>query len=571
MKKLGKIAALIATALFSSQSLADTISISRMDFHDLKSRYFEANEDQKVEVEYLAPKHYRDSEETNYDFVWLIDLDTRELVWRSRRSEVIEKADNSKLMVFGDSIELDQGRYGLFYSTHNFRMESFRGVDFFLYGLSSLLLDRNRISHNDIEDFYVDLRGKNLSEVKDKTPMRPFGDKKQLVNLRKVRKNRFEQFGIDVEKDTSLSIYALGEIARNQEADVAWLKNSKTGKTVWKMSRSSTKPAGGSRKNRQFRDSIDIKKGSYVLSYSSDGSHHYKDWNSQPPYDPQSWGVQVYAPNDAKVSIYDPRQRKNNARLIALNDIGDNDYKSKHFALSKDSVLRVVAIGERQNRERMADHGWIIDAKTHQPVWTMDARKTKHAGGANKNRISDELVELPAGQYTLRYASDGSHSYDDGWNASRPHDENEWGISLYASKKDFDKDVFKIIDTPISTAIAQIIDVDDDDRRSKTFVLSEDQTVRIYAIGEGDSDEMYDYGYIKNTQTGARVWNMYADETEHAGGASKNRQVNDVIDLKAGRYKVYYRTDGSHSSADWNAKPPTDQYNYGITIYDASR
>lgn len=571
MKHLGKIAALVATALFSGQSLADTISINRMDFHELKTQYFEANEDQKVEVEYLAPKYYRNNTEKNHDFVWLIDLDTRQLIWRSRNADVIDDSNNKKLSVFGDSIELDKGRYGLFYSTHNFRMESFSGVDFFLYGLSSLLLDKNRISNDDVEDFYVDLRGEDLSEIKDKTPMRPFGDKQQLVDLKKVRKNRFEQFGIDVDKDTSLSIYAIGEITDRHKGDVAWLKNTITGKTVWEMNRKSTDPAGGSRKNRQYRDSIDIAKGSYVLSYSSDGSHHYKDWNAQPPYDPQSWGVQVYAPNNAKVSTFDPRQRKNDSRLIAINEIGDNDFKSKHFELTQNSTIRVIAMGESHSRKRMADHGWIVDTKTRKHVWEMNARKTSHAGGATKNRITDELVELPAGQYTLQYASDGSHSFDDGWNASRPHDENEWGISLYASDKDFDKSTFKLVDAPESAAIAQIIGVKDDDRRSKVFELSENKTVRVYAIGEGDSDEMYDYGYIKSLDTGKRVWNMYADETEHAGGAGKNRQVNDVIDLKAGKYKVYYRTDGSHSSSDWNATPPTDQYNYGITVYDASR
>ena len=571
MKPLGKVAALLTTALFSSQSIADTISINRMDFFDLKSRYFKANEDQKIEVEYLAPVYYRNEENNNHDFVWIIDLDTRELIWRSRHAEAIEKADNKKLSVFGESLELEKGRYGVFYSTHNFRMESFSGVDFFLFGLSSLLLEKNRISYDDVNDFYLDVRGTDLTEIDDKSPIKPFGNQQQIVDLKKVRKNRFKKIGIDVDKATSLSIYAIGEIVRNEGADIAWLKDTTTGKTIWVMDRDSTIPAGGAHKNRQYRDSINVDKGSYILSYSSDGSHHYKDWNSQPPYDPVSWGVQVFAPNNASISTFDPEQRKNDSQLLALTDIGDNDYKTKYFNLAENSTIRVIALGERYDREKMADYGWIIDAKTHEPVWEMKSSKTEHAGGASKNRIIDELVELPAGQYALKYTSDDSHSFDDGWNASRPHDESEWGISLYASNKNFDKSTFKIINEPQSNAIARIIGVQDDDRRSKTFELTKDQSVRVYAIGEGDSDEMYDYGYIKNVDTGKRVWNMYADETEHAGGAGKNRKVNDIINLKAGTYKVYYRTDGSHSSERWNATPPTDRGNYGITVFDASR
>ena len=82
---------------------------------------------------------------------------------------------------------------------------------------------------------------------------------------------------------------------------------------------------------------------------------------------------------------------------------------------------------------------------------------------------------------------------------------------------------------------------------------------------------MSDYGYIKNSETGKRVWYMFADETEHAGGAGKNRQVNEVISLPKGKYKLYFRTDGSHSFADWNDNPPTDKQHYGITVYDASK
>lgn len=34
---------------------------------------------------------------------------------------------------------------------------------------------------------------------------------------------------------------------------------------------------------------------------------------------------------------------------------------------------------------------------------------------------------------------------------------------------------------------------------------------------------------------------------------------------------VYYRTDGSHSFDDWNASPPKNQRDYGITLYAVDR
>ena len=48
----------------------------------------------------------------------------------------------------------------------------------------------------------------------------------------------------------------------------------------------------------------------------------------------------------------------------------------------------------------------------------MKQPETKPAGGVPKNRISDTIVALPAGEYRLRYKSDDSHSYDN-WKRAR--------------------------------------------------------------------------------------------------------------------------------------------------------
>jgi hypothetical protein len=579
MNRFVKLAGLLGTTMFAHNAIADTLSISRLDAHDIKSSYFELSEDQKVEIEFLAPKSVIESDydedrrgERNLtDFVWIIDLNTRETVWRSRKAEEIESGKNRGLKVYGDKVNLDKGRYGMFYSTHNFRAESHSGMDFFLYGLSTLLRDDNKITHEDMESFYVDLRAKDIEKIKPEKSFNPFAGTKEVVSLHKVRKNRFEQFGLSVAKDTELSIYALGEIAGSDAADSAWLKNADSGEIVWKMDKESTQAAGGARKNRKFKGTIPVSKGSYVLSYSSDGSHHYNDWNSQPPYDPQAWGVSVYADKAAKVEMFNPKERLEALKVLSISKVGNNAYLSKHFKLSKATDVRVVALGERTGSRSMADHGWIVNSKDHSKVWKMKARDTQHAGGSSKNRISDEIINLPAGEYTVNYESDGSHSYDGGWNAARPHDEKTWGISLYGVGDGFDKKSIEMLKSADSNAIAQIVRVGDGQRRSEEFELTAEQKVRIYAIGEGDSGDMSDYGFIKNSDTGKRVWYMFSDETEHAGGAGKNRQVNEVITLPKGKYKLYFRTDGSHSFGDWNANPPTDKQHYGITVYDASK
>jgi len=60
---------------------------------------------------------------------------------------------------------------------------------------------------------------------------------------------------------------------------------------------------------------------------------------------------------------------------------------------------------------------------------------------------------------------------------------------------------------------------------------------------------------------------MTADNTGHGGGAAKNARFDGIIDLPAGDYIVYYRTDDSHAYGSWNMAPPFEKRNWGITLY----
>jgi len=114
--------------------------------------------------------------------------------------------------------------------------------------------------------------------------------------------------------------------------------------------------------------------------------------------------------------------------------------------------------------------------------------------------------------------------------------------------------------------IAQIVQVVDNEDKTVTFSLKDNQQVRIYAAGEGQGGQMFDYGWIENADTGAPVWRMEAPSTTHAGGAGKNRKVDQVITLPAGNYKLRYKSDDSHSFDHWNSLPPDINF-WGIAVY----
>jgi CubicO group peptidase (beta-lactamase class C family) len=114
--------------------------------------------------------------------------------------------------------------------------------------------------------------------------------------------------------------------------------------------------------------------------------------------------------------------------------------------------------------------------------------------------------------------------------------------------------------------IAQIVQVLDNEDKSVAFSLKGSQEVRIFAIGEGQAAEMFDYGWIENTDKGVPVWEMKEPQTTHAGGAGKNRKADLVITLPAGNYKLHYKSDDSHSFDHWNSLPPDINF-WGIAIY----
>jgi CubicO group peptidase (beta-lactamase class C family) len=114
--------------------------------------------------------------------------------------------------------------------------------------------------------------------------------------------------------------------------------------------------------------------------------------------------------------------------------------------------------------------------------------------------------------------------------------------------------------------VAQLVQVIDNEDKTVEFSLPRTQQVRIFSIGEGQDGQMYDYGWIENMDKGIPVWETRAGRTTHAGGAAKNRKVDEVITLEPGKYKLRYKTDDSHSFEHWNALPPEINF-WGIAIY----
>ncbi len=260
----------------------------------------------------------------------------------------------------------------------------------------------------------------------------------------------------------------------------------------------------------------------------------------------------------------DARARSSGEVLVDLTRLEDNEAKFGQFSLSRKTDVQVYAIGEGSDGE-MFDFGWIVNTANGRTVWEMKYRDTEHAGGDSKNRVASAALSLRRGNYVVYFVTDESHSYDD-WNARAPSYEEGWGITVAEVTGSSDGDIEVRRDNRWAP-VAQLVGIRDDVRRRAWITLDRRTSVRIYALGEGDRNEMYDYAWIEDADTRRTVWEMTYRNTERAGGASKNRIFNDTVRLPAGEYVLRYRSDESHSPESWNDEPPDDVRNYGVTVF----
>lgn len=272
-------------------------------------------------------------------------------------------------------------------------------------------------------------------------------------------------------------------------------------------------------------------------------------------------------------TMFTPAFHAPEGAIVTFNGPGKNAYLHQGFTLTRETGLKVQAIGEySESYDLFVDGGWIMDADTRKKVWTMDKWNTEWADGARKNRLFDGTVTLPAGNYIAYYVTDDSH-HPEAWNSPLPADPLNYGMVVsvaqavdMASVKPFDEHMNE-------TSIVAITGVGNSAFEKKGFTLSKPAKIHVLALGEKSysGDELADYGWIMNADDAEKVWEMTGDNTDFAGGAAKNCRFDGIIELPAGTYIVYYRTDDSHAYGSWNAERPFDYRDYGISLFGVGK
>lgn len=495
---------------------------------------------------------------------WILNADNREVVWEL--TDANSKWKNRLLREYSDRVTLPNGRYEVYYSAFpNYYRER-------EWSLSNLLFGRRRMGE-EYEELFGDLHMKITGQGRrlqrdDLEKYRQQVSERAIFFLQGRRDDLRLQQGFRLTRPVELIVYALGEARPDGAFDYGWIINTETRQRVWRLNDENSAYGGGNEKNRLYRGTVTLPAGSYAAFFVTDDSHSPRQWNAAPPYDPYFWGLSLYL-NDASqagaVSLFDYEDIPPRNVVADLSGLRNDETVSRGFTLKKDMKLRIYALGEGFERE-MVDYGWIIDAHSRRQVWEMKFSETEHAGGSEKNRLFDGVIDLPKGSYIVNFVTDDSHSYRH-WNAAPPFDPEHWGIIVLGAGPDFrPQDVGEYRPEEDPSYLVQITRVRDDEERQARFTLEKEGLVRIFAEGEGVSGEMFDYGWIEEASSGRVVWEMTYRNTHPAGGARKNRVFDDSVFLHAGEYVVHFQTDDSHSFGRWNAAPPADPTAWGITV-----
>ncbi len=542
----------------------------------LAEQRFTVNRDVDVRIK-GAGAAYR---ENPVAYGWVFDESRRSVAWnmagkrmRSGRQSVRRTAD--------ERIRLSKGEYMLYFAVAPSKAWSFgrsRGFWDDVFG------DDERRVTKGMEDWGVEIwtdeNDNNAIEPAD-----PGGPDGSLLRLAPMGNDETERRHVTLTRETTIRVYAIGEGVGDEMADYGWIVRDDTGDEVWTMDYEDTEWAGGAEKNKMVDRLLTLPAGDYTVNFITDDSHADGDWNALPPYDPARWGLTLWSADggeffhaavDSEES--EPRSQDENpfvlkpkksgsggTVLVDLTRMENDRLEQAGFTLAGPAAIRVVCMGELGHGDRFADYGWIINAETHETVWEMTRSNAKHAGGAKKNLIFNGLVRLQPGGYIVYYITDDSHAYRD-WNAGPPRDPEAWGITVSTEGEGSPMEASRLTgewDDP--GLLAECIRVEDDEDEEESFELEHESKVRIYAIGEGKDGRMFDFGWIEN-EDGRKVWRMRYDDTRHAGGAEKNRMVNEVITLPAGEYTVCFKTDDSHAFDGWNADPPRDPVHWGISV-----
>jgi hypothetical protein len=389
------------------------LSIIRVEDDTRTWRAFSLTKETKVRVYSIG----EGDDDSIYDYAWIEDIENNKRVWMMSEKKSKGAGGDKKNIRIEDEITLPASKYLVHYITDD----------------SHSFEEWNRLPPDDPQFWGITIWASPEKDARNARLLENVEIPKPVLELTKVRNDERVSRAIKLDKPMDLRILCVGEGSSRKQSmyDYGWIIHADTREKIWEIKGRKTTHAGGAEKNRMIDETIHLVKGNYIVTFVSDDSHSYRDWNAGPPFDPERWGITLWVINEKdreRIESMNPDQLESENVIAKITGVRDDRSLSKTFTLPENTRLRIIAIGEGFSSD-MVDYGWIEEKETGNTVWEMTYKKTRHAGGARKNRLFNDTVLLGKGGYEVHYVTDGSHSYMD-WNASPPEDPESYGITL---------------------------------------------------------------------------------------------------------------------------------------------
>ena len=495
---------------------------------------------------------------------WILNQESRELVWQMQRA-ALTSGRGGLVHVEGDTLQLEAGRYGVYFSSFGQLFRRVRGP-----------------FRKERKNWRVLVQGLEEDATLSLLPgMATPGDSGVVWSAAPLDNDERREFTFEVHTPVELDVYAVGQITAFEDLnlnDYSWIEEAESGEHVWNMWLNNTSWGGGIEANRVFRGQMELQPGVYRAVARTDRRHAFDDWEGNPPFDPYAWGLTLKSEESSSITVFDPWVTRQ--PIIAFTRVTDDEHRSQVFDVTRPTTVVIHAMGEFTGASNAYDFAWldeVLPGSQRRYVWSMLYENTMRAGGNRKNRMETAFLSLEPGRYELNYASDGSHSYES-WNADRPNFPDRWGVSVFPVAAELADGTVVLVEDEVVQDLSPVGEFTQGDavvadwmglgssiNLSQPFQLETTGVLYILAIGEILKDgTAYDYGWITRNGEEEPIWAMNWDNTSPAGGDSSNRQFEGEVMLGPGNYVLHFTTDESHHYGGFDGEAPQVPEQWGI-------
>ena len=240
-------------------------------------------------------------------------------------------------------------------------------------------------------------------------------------------------------------------------------------------------------------------------------------------------------------------------KLALITKADESKSYSIDFSLKQDSYIFIRCLGEGLIDDRSGnlvwDYGTLRRSDGNVIFEMQDFLKTFHAGGAYKNRMQYETLNLEKGEYNLKYTMDGGHSYNH-FNAVPPDDSTNYGIQIYkiteASYKNLREQLNLELNDKKPLPIGALSDVEVSRKFSNSIYLSSDTRGLIKYNILDSSYTQYTFNPIQNNNQKNWLQNCYEDISGNVWISTAQGLV--WLNPDNGKWRVFTEKDGLPSN-----------------------